>query len=112
MNTQAKDIEVKTIGNGHSVRPTVRVWTGVAAVVAALVAAGAVGMRKESQVRSTAPALAQVGVSTPLQRDLDTQAAFLGQYVTGEVGAGILVAVLLVVLSVSIGVRTFRRENV
>ena len=80
MNTQAKDIEVKTIGNGHSVRPTVRVWTGVAAVVAALVAAGAVGMRKESQVRSTAPALAQVGVSTPLQRDLDTQAAFLGQY--------------------------------
>jgi ABC-2 type transport system permease protein len=40
------------------------------------------------------------------------RAAFLGQYVTGEVGAGILVAALLVVLSVSIGVRTFRRENV
>ncbi len=40
------------------------------------------------------------------------RAAFLGQYATVEVGAGILVATLLAVLSIAIGVRTFRRENV
>ncbi len=39
------------------------------------------------------------------------RAAFLGQYTTGEVGVGILVTALLVVLSVTIGARTFRREN-
>jgi|SRR5579884_650758 len=40
------------------------------------------------------------------------RAAFLGEYATAEVGAGILVATLLMMLSLAIGVRTFRCENV
>jgi hypothetical protein len=39
-------------------------------------------------------------------------AAFLGQYATGEVWWGVVVALMLAVLSVAIGARTFRRENV
>jgi ABC-2 type transport system permease protein len=40
------------------------------------------------------------------------RAAFLGQYATGEVWWGVVVALMLAVLSVAIGARTFRRENV
>jgi ABC-2 type transport system permease protein len=40
------------------------------------------------------------------------RAAFLGQYATGDVLAGVIVALVLAVLSVVIGARTFRRENV
>jgi ABC-2 type transport system permease protein len=40
------------------------------------------------------------------------RSVFLGQYATAEVAAGAVVAVVLAVLSVTVGVRTFRRENV
>jgi ABC-2 type transport system permease protein len=40
------------------------------------------------------------------------RAAFLGQYATGEVLAGVIVALVLAVLFVVLGARTFRRENV
>jgi RND family efflux transporter MFP subunit len=80
MNTQAKDIEVGTIGNPPSGRPGVKVWAGVGAVAAGLVLAGAARMHSGAPSSAVAPALASVAVSTPVQRDLDTQAAFLGQY--------------------------------
>ena len=37
-------------------------------------------LHSSKKAGATPSALASVGVSTPLQRDLDTQAAFLGQY--------------------------------
>lgn len=57
-----------------------KVWTGVSAVVAGLILAGAAEVHAGSHASPPEPALASVGVSTPLQRDLDTQASFLGQY--------------------------------
>jgi membrane fusion protein, multidrug efflux system len=79
MNTQVKNSEIGTIDTPHSVRPSVKVWAGVGVVVASLVLAAA---KVHSSAPSSAPAqaLASVAVSTPLQRDLDTQASFLGQY--------------------------------
>jgi RND family efflux transporter MFP subunit len=79
MKSQVKSSEIGTIDNPHPVKPSVKVWAGVGAIVAGLVLAA-------SKVHSSAPssahaqALASVAVSTPLQRDLDTQASFLGQY--------------------------------
>jgi RND family efflux transporter MFP subunit len=80
MDTQTKDVEVGAIGNPHSARPSVKMWAGVGAVVAGLVLAGAARMHSGAPSTTVAPALASVGVSAPVQRDLDTQAAFLGQY--------------------------------
>jgi multidrug efflux system membrane fusion protein len=80
MNTQAEDIEVGANGNSHSAKPRVKVWAAVGAVVAGLVLAGAARMHSSAPSSAGAPALASVGVSTPVQRELDTQAAFLGQY--------------------------------
>src|SRR5882724_6181332 len=80
MNTEVKNIEAGAIDNRHSVKPSVKVWAGAGAAVAALVLAGTVGLRSGGQASATVPALASVAVSTPLKRDLDTQAAFLGQY--------------------------------
>jgi membrane fusion protein, multidrug efflux system len=57
----------------------VQVWAGVGAVVAVVLLSAA--KLHSGEVASTpAPALASVSVSTPLQRELATQAAFLGQY--------------------------------
>jgi RND family efflux transporter MFP subunit len=56
------------------------VWAGIGAAVAALLLVGAVRMHSDAPANTAAPALASVVVSIPLQRDLDTQAAFLGQY--------------------------------
>ena len=79
MNTQAQQNEVNSNGTSHSVKPSVK-WTVVgAAVVAALGLVGA-KMHSAAPVSAAAPELASVGVSAPLQRSLDTQAAFLGQY--------------------------------
>jgi multidrug efflux system membrane fusion protein len=79
MNTQIKNSGIGPIGDPHSVKPSVKVWAGVGAVVAGLVLAAA---KVHSSAPSSVPAqpLASVAVSTPLQRDLDTQASFLGQY--------------------------------
>jgi multidrug efflux system membrane fusion protein len=80
MDTEIKNIEAGAIDNHHSVKPSVKVWAGVGTAVVVLVLAGTVGLRSGGQASATAPALASVAVSTPLKRDLDTQAAFLGQY--------------------------------
>jgi ABC-2 type transport system permease protein len=40
------------------------------------------------------------------------RSAFLGEYATAEIAQGVVVALVLAVVSVSVGVRTFRRENV
>ena len=80
MNTHVKNSEVDAIDARRSVKPNVKVWAGVGAVVAGLVLAGAARVHAGAQPSAAAPALASVSVSTPLQRDLDTQAAFLGQY--------------------------------
>ena len=59
----------------------IKVWVGSGAAAAGLVLAAVVGLPTSSATVSAAqtepPA---VGVSAPLQRDLDTQLAFLGQY--------------------------------
>jgi RND family efflux transporter MFP subunit len=52
----------------------------VGAVVAGILLSGAAKLHSGKAAGTPAPALASVSVSTPLQRDLDTQAAFLGQY--------------------------------
>jgi RND family efflux transporter MFP subunit len=57
-----------------------KIWAGVGAVVAGILLAGASRVHRGDEGKVVAPALASVSVSTPLQRDLDTQAAFLGQY--------------------------------
>jgi RND family efflux transporter MFP subunit len=80
MNTHVKNSAEGTIDARHSVKSSVKVWAGVGFVVAGLVLAGAAKVHAGAQPTATAPALASVAVSTPLQRDLDTQAAFLGQY--------------------------------
>jgi multidrug efflux system membrane fusion protein len=79
MKSQVENSEIGTSDSPHSVKPSIKVWAGVGAVVATLVLAAA---KVHSGAPSSAPAqpLASVTVSTPLQRDLDTQAAFLGQY--------------------------------
>jgi membrane fusion protein, multidrug efflux system len=80
MNTQPENTEIKTITTHHSVKPGVKVWAGVGFVVAGLLLAGAAKMHSTAQPSAVPAALAQVGVSTPLERDLDTRASFLGQY--------------------------------
>jgi RND family efflux transporter MFP subunit len=80
MNTQIGNGEGDSIGTPHSARPSIKVWVGVGVVVAGLLLAGAARLHSGEQGPAAAPALASVGVSTPLQRNLDTQAAFLGQY--------------------------------
>jgi multidrug efflux system membrane fusion protein len=80
MNTQAKNGAGRLVSTSHPVRPSVKVWASVGAVVAAAVAAGAMGSHKGTPASAAIVALPEVGVSTPLQRDLDTRATFLGQY--------------------------------
>jgi RND family efflux transporter MFP subunit len=80
MSTPVNDSEVGAIDSRRPVKPSVKVWAGVGAVVAGLVLAGAAKVHSGTQPSAAAPALASVSVSTPLQRDLDTQVSFLGQY--------------------------------
>jgi RND family efflux transporter MFP subunit len=80
MNTEMNDNEAGAIDTQHSVKPSIKVWASVGAVVAGLLLAGAAKLHSGGQPSAPAPALAAVSVSTPLQRDLDTQASFLGQY--------------------------------
>jgi RND family efflux transporter MFP subunit len=82
MNTQVKDSEADAIAPPHSAQPSVKVkvWAGAGFVVTGLVLAGAAKLHSGAEPNAPAPALASVSVSTPLQRDLDTQASFLGQY--------------------------------
>jgi RND family efflux transporter MFP subunit len=80
MNTPMKDHEAGTIDPHSTVKPRVKVWASLGAVVAGLLLAGAAKLHSGAQPSAPAAALASVSVSTPLQRDLDTQASFLGQY--------------------------------
>ena len=80
MNTQMNDTDGKALDTPRSGKPSVRVKASVGLVVAALVLAGAAKMHGGPQPSAAPPALPEVGVSTPLQRDLDTRATFLGQY--------------------------------
>jgi multidrug efflux system membrane fusion protein len=80
VDEQVKNTEVGPIDTHHSVKPGVKAWVGVGAVVAGLVLASAAKIHAGAHPNAPAPALASVSVSTPLQRDLATQASFLGQY--------------------------------
>jgi len=80
MNTPMKDNEAGAIDTHSTVKPSVKVWASVGAVVAGLLLAGAAKLHSGAKPSAPAPALASVSVSTPLQRDLDIQASFLGQY--------------------------------
>src|SRR5580698_4014465 len=80
MNTPKSDNEAGAIDTRHPVKPSVKVWASVVAVVAGLLLAGATKLHSGAHRSAPAPALASVSVSTPLQRDLDVQVSFLGQY--------------------------------
>jgi len=64
----------------RSAKPNVTVLGAVGFVVAGLLLAGAAKMHAGGQQSAPPAPLASVSVSTPLQRELDTQASFLGQY--------------------------------
>ena len=80
MNTQVKNIEVSSISFRPSQKHRARIWAGAGAAVAALVLASVAGLHPSAKANATPPAPPPVGVSAPVQRELDTQAAFLGQY--------------------------------
>src|SRR5579859_2012194 len=61
-------------------KPGMKVWVGVGVAVAGILLAGASRVHRGDEAGAAAQALASVSVSRPLQRKLDTQAAFLGQY--------------------------------
>ena len=80
MNTEVKNIDFETNSAHSASKPNFKVWAGVggAALGVALVISAMLHPSKEAS--AAPPGLASVGVSLPLQRDLDTQEAFLGQY--------------------------------
>jgi RND family efflux transporter MFP subunit len=80
MNTEMNDNEAGATDTRHSVKLSVKVWASVGAVVAGLMLAGAAKLHSGAKPTAPAPALASVSVSTPLQRNLDVQVSFLGQY--------------------------------
>jgi len=80
MSPQVESTEISASAPHHPVKPSIKVWAGVGFVVAGLMLAGAAKLHHGAQPSAPAPALASVSVSTPLQRDLATQASFLGQY--------------------------------
>lgn len=81
MNANVNEVNVGAIVSRRPAKSVVKVWVGSGAAVAGLVLAAAVGLHTTSATASIAPAEPPaVSVSAPLQRDLDTQLAFLGQY--------------------------------
>jgi RND family efflux transporter MFP subunit len=69
--------------DGHYMNSNVKytmVLAGVGAAVAGILLAGAARVHRGEEAAAAPSALASVSVGTPLQRKLDTQAAFLGQY--------------------------------
>jgi RND family efflux transporter MFP subunit len=80
MAIQVENIAAGAVDHPGSGKPGVRVWAGVGLVVAGLMLAGAAKWHSGTQPGVPVAALAAVSVSTPLQRELDTRAAFLGQY--------------------------------
>ena len=81
MVTQIDETSVATILSRRPARSSRPVWIGSSLIVAGVVLAFAVGPRSGNATAGSGPAEPPaVGVSTPLQRDLDTQLSFLGQY--------------------------------
>jgi RND family efflux transporter MFP subunit len=80
MNTAAKNIDTASIVTHLAAKSKTRIWAGGAVLAAGLALAIGSVLHPSRDARATVPALASVGVSTPVQRDLDTQASFLGQY--------------------------------
>jgi len=77
------ETQVQTQVAARSSKSSLRIWasTGASALVAGLVIAGAVGYGPATAAKAPAPAaLPAVGVSAPLQRNLESRLAFLGQY--------------------------------
>ena len=75
-----------TESNNHRTHVNPKRWAvagasvlGVALAIGAVLHSG-VEARAKAVKAAAAPALSSVGVSVPVQRELDTQAAFLGQY--------------------------------
>jgi len=67
--------------DSNSVAPRFKVWAGSAVALAVSLALAGTVMHHASSKASEAPAaLPTIGVSAPLQRELDAQLAFLGQY--------------------------------
>ena len=80
MNTQAQNVEAGSIVAHKTLKPYYKVFAGAGAAVAGLVLASVVGLHPAAKASAAPAAPAEVGVSAPLQRNLDTQLAFLGQY--------------------------------
>ncbi len=57
-----------------------KLWVGASAVLAGLIAAGLAHSNTASHAAAAPAALPSVAVSQPLQRNLDSQLTFLGQY--------------------------------
>jgi multidrug efflux system membrane fusion protein len=80
MNTAAKNVDTASIIGQHAAKSMIRIWAGGVVLAAGLTLAIGFVLHPSKGAGATPPALASVGVSTPVQRDLDTQASFLGQY--------------------------------
>ena len=80
MNTEVKNIDFATNSAHSASKPNIKVWAGVGVAALGVALAISAMLHPSKQASAATPALASVGVSLPLQRDLDTQAAFLGQY--------------------------------
>lgn len=80
MNTEAKNVDFPPNSANLAFKSPFKIWAGAGAVALGIaIAIGAV-LHPSKDATAAPPALASVGVSIPLQRNLDTQAAFLGQY--------------------------------
>jgi RND family efflux transporter MFP subunit len=80
MNTEAKNTESATNSAHPTSKSHLKVSAGAAAVVLGIAVATGAVLRPSKEASASPPTLSSVGVSIPVQRDLDTQATFLGQY--------------------------------
>lgn len=79
MSNQVQEKSVTGVTRPNSAR--FKLWTSTAAAMAVSLAIAGMAIHHADTKAGEAPAaLPVVGVSTPMQRDLDTQLAFLGQY--------------------------------
>ena len=80
MNTEANIAESGAIRSERAPKLHLKLWAGAGALAVGLALAIGALLHPSKEASATPAALASVGVSTPVQRDLDTQASFLGQY--------------------------------
>src|SRR5258708_4601822 len=82
MDGIATEIEVRPITAQRSYKPGAKAW-GVSLIALGLIAGGVIAgphLLASRSATGTAAAPPSVAVSAPLQRDLDTQLQFLGQF--------------------------------